>query len=64
MPATSSHSKQFRSGRALDGSHRLARRMRPSTTPAYYNGRLASEWISIFRRTIDDTGTRSVSENT
>lgn len=33
-----------------DDSRRAARRMRPSTIPAYYLGRPASFWLAHFRR--------------
>jgi hypothetical protein len=51
MAATSTRPKQSRSsGSTLGNSHRLAQRPRPSTTPAYYQGRPAWMWMTIFNR--------------
>jgi hypothetical protein len=51
MAATSTHQKQFRFASALDDSYRQAQRMRPPTAPAYYQGRPAWMWMTVFNRT-------------
>jgi hypothetical protein len=48
---TTTYPKQSRPTFALDESHRLAQRMRPPTTPAYYLGRPAWMWMAVFNRT-------------
>jgi hypothetical protein len=39
-----------RSSSVPDDLHRAAQRMRPSVTPAYYQGRPAWFWLARFRR--------------
>jgi hypothetical protein len=51
MATASTQPKQPQTASALDDSRRLAQRMRPSTTPAYYLGRPAWVWMAQFRRT-------------
>ena len=51
MATTSNQSKQSRSAFTPEDSHRLAQRMRPSTAPAYYQGRPAWKWLGVYNRT-------------
>jgi hypothetical protein len=51
MANASIQSKQSWSAAALDDDHRRAQRMRPSTAPAYYLGRPAWMWLTVFNRT-------------
>jgi hypothetical protein len=51
MATTSIQSKQSWSAFALDDPHPRSRRARPSTVPAYYQGRPAWVWLAVFRRT-------------
>jgi hypothetical protein len=50
MANASIQSKQAWPDATLDDSHRRAQRMRPSTAPAYYLGRPAWMWLTVFNR--------------
>jgi predicted DNA-binding protein (MmcQ/YjbR family) len=50
VETTRTHSTRPRYTSALDDSHRLAQQTRPSTMPAYYMGRPAWMWLTLFRR--------------